>query len=187
MPPGQPLFESILGFENYPAGFSVGSLGTIGEVQYHGRTNYPISITAASGLRLSLRISYDRGRFDGDAIRRIETYLTEILEAIAENANRSLLELPGLAFEERQQILLVLPLDDSHRRDLRASALRGSRATNAPGAWGERRGPESHLCRAGPALEPLARLSASARGVTETRVGMCLERSAEMVVGQLGS
>ena len=67
VPRGLPLFESLLVFENYPVDSSLGK--SAGGVEIRGlrtfqRTNYPLAFVAVPGEILSLRLGYDRRRFD---------------------------------------------------------------------------------------------------------------------------
>jgi len=86
IPHGQPLFESIVVFENYPLERSlaeqVRELG-IDEVIFSERTHYPLTLVGVPGEQLTLRLAYDRHRFTDEAIegllRHLETLLHDIL------------------------------------------------------------------------------------------------------------
>ncbi len=80
---GQSLFESLLVFENYP--WSEGSKQAlpIQSVQGLSRTNFPLSLVAAPGDGLGLRLFFDTSRFDDAGIQRLMEHLTHVLEGLA--------------------------------------------------------------------------------------------------------
>jgi len=107
VPQGKPLFETILVFENYPieARIKLGALGTR-DLRAWDKTNYPISLAAAPGRRLSLQIVYDRHRFSSDAIERMLGHVEALLQSIPANPEGSLRDLTMLPEEERRQTLV---------------------------------------------------------------------------------
>ncbi len=86
LPAGQPLFESILVFENYPG--EVGSGTGEGRWQLEVRalqlTNYPIHIMATPGAELVLHITYDKRRYGLATMDRVLRHLQTIIEGMAE-------------------------------------------------------------------------------------------------------
>ena len=108
VPPGTPLFESLLVFENYPSGgLTQGEPNEGGEAETHSVefTNYPLTLVAAPGEELSLRLVYGRSRFDDSTAERILGHLLTLLEAVAADPSRSLSELPLLTEEESRRVL----------------------------------------------------------------------------------
>ncbi|HEY0604051.1 MAG TPA: amino acid adenylation domain-containing protein [Herpetosiphonaceae bacterium] len=109
VPRGQPLFESIVVFENYPVADAVRegpqAALAIDAVQSHEQTNYPLTILAASGRQLELRLSYDRSRFATTTIERMLAHLTALLSGIAEQPEQPLAALSPLTDDERRQIV----------------------------------------------------------------------------------
>ena len=67
VPPGQPLFESLLAFENYPvdAAFSqrLGGLEARA-VHFVERNSYPLTVVVLPGERLGIKVSFDTARFE---------------------------------------------------------------------------------------------------------------------------
>lgn len=121
VPRGQPLFESILIFENYPVDDALqmlqGSL-SVTDVQAYEQTNYPLTIISAPADRLPLRISYDCRRFEGATIGRILGHLSTLLSGIAIDAAQPVAKLPLLTSTEERQLFYSwnetyrdLPLD----------------------------------------------------------------------------
>ena len=71
---GQPLFESILVFENYPVqevaeGADEGAL-KIREALATERPHYPLAVLVVPGERILLKIFFDRRRFEVLPVRR---------------------------------------------------------------------------------------------------------------------
>ncbi len=107
LPPSTPLFESILVFENYPIDERLrehqGSL-RIEEVGGAAHTNYPLTLVASPGQRLTLDLLYDGGRFDGATIERMLGHLATLLASFAGNLSTPVSRLPLLTEAETQQI-----------------------------------------------------------------------------------
>ncbi|HEU0079782.1 MAG TPA: condensation domain-containing protein, partial [Longimicrobiaceae bacterium] len=108
VPAGQPLFESIVVFENHPVWDEVGG----GENGFRvegwdrvGRSHYPLTLSVLPGERTSLRLAYDRRRVEGEAVERMAGHLQTLLEALAGDAGRRLAEVPLLPDAERRQLL----------------------------------------------------------------------------------
>jgi amino acid adenylation domain-containing protein/FkbM family methyltransferase len=87
VPSGQPLFESLVVFENYPADQALaeqeGSL-RVRDVRMAQQTNYPLTLVAAPGERLALDLWFQADRFDEVAaevaLGQLETLLCGFVE-----------------------------------------------------------------------------------------------------------
>lgn len=109
VPRNQLLFESIVVFENYPVNVTLQQLPgnlSIGELQDRGQTNYPLTVVAIPGEEMTVKICYDRDRFDADIIDRMAGHFLTLLEGITLNPHRTPGELPLLTPAE-QDLLLV--------------------------------------------------------------------------------
>lgn len=105
---GRPLFESLLVFENYPVEAALKQPGAdivISEARFIERTNYPLTVIAVPGPSLSLRIIYDRSRFDSTTITRLLGHLQTLLSGIATAPDRCLADICMLTQPEQQQLL----------------------------------------------------------------------------------
>jgi amino acid adenylation domain-containing protein len=191
IPRGRPLFESILVFENYPVDASLreqrGSL-QIEDVRSFSRTNYPLTVVVAPGRELSLEIAYDPGRFDSAAVERMLGHLRTLLASIAADPTQRLAAIPLLTEAERQQLLIdwkqtATPFPDGRC----AHELFEAQAARAPEAialvFEEQRLTYRELnARANQLAHYLRKLGVG----PEVLVGICIERSPEMIVGALG-
>jgi amino acid adenylation domain-containing protein/non-ribosomal peptide synthase protein (TIGR01720 family) len=109
VPAGQPLFSSLLIFQNYPLGGELGQqTGGLGirKLQSSDQTNYPLTINVQPGAELHITGLYSRRRFHGAAVQRILEHLRAILEGFAMAAPLPLSDLPLLSVPERHQLLL---------------------------------------------------------------------------------
>ncbi len=84
LPPGEPLFASLLVFENYPFNPSPGGSGglRVESAALAERTNYPLTLTVVARGDLSLRLTADR-RFEPATVRRLLAHLESLLKGFA--------------------------------------------------------------------------------------------------------
>ena len=70
----QPLFESVLAFENYPVNASQWQQSAeleIASLRGIEETNYPLAVTVVPGDELVLKVAYSINRFDAPTITRL--------------------------------------------------------------------------------------------------------------------
>lgn len=105
LPPGAPLFESIVVFENYPIRNSDTEVGL--EVRFHEaveRTNFPLTIVAGRGEGLDLRVYWDRPRIPDDAAERLLAQLESLLIAMADRPTGRVGDLHAVDRAERDRL-----------------------------------------------------------------------------------
>src|SRR3979411_2288139 len=159
----------------------------ITEVRPVERTNYPLTLQVALGATLSLRLMYDADRFAADAIARLVGHFTRLLGGLITDPARPLFALSPLDAAEGRQ-LIAPPADrTAWRQDRCLHELFAAWAARTPDAvalscadetlsYGEL---ESRANRLAHHLRSL--------GVgPDVVVGLCVERSLDMVVGLLG-
>ncbi|MEE4492734.1 amino acid adenylation domain-containing protein [Streptomyces sp. BE230] len=99
LPSGTPLFETIMTYLNVPGietlGGREGALRVRGGT-YRYRTNYPLSVMVVPGVELSVRLGYDRDRYDTVAVRRLLGALRGVLETVATGPERAIHDIPLL-------------------------------------------------------------------------------------------
>ena len=191
VPRGLPLFESILVFENYPVDASLreqqGSL-VVENIRSIEQTNYPLTVVSGPGERLPLKIAYDVRRFDADTIRRMLRHLETLLAGMAAEPEGAVSALPLLTEAERQHLLVEWNATAvSYPPDVTVHQLFEAQAERTPDAVAvaseEGQLTYDELNRRANQLAHYLRK----RGVgPETLVGLCVERSPEMMVGLLG-
>jgi len=109
IPAGQPLFLSMLAFQNHLQDMSgneetTGLNGRLEETAE--KTNYPLTVVAQPGTPLSLMIEYDARLFDEPAVARMLGHCESLLRGMAARPEGALRDLPLLAGAERQQLLV---------------------------------------------------------------------------------
>ncbi|MHB0772407.1 amino acid adenylation domain-containing protein [Bradyrhizobium sp. 5.13L] len=107
---GQPLFDSILVFENYPFDERLlrGREGgpRLGRVAHLTPTNYALAVAVfAARDRLNIEFNYDRCRFDEATVLRLRDILHDLLERIVANAGRVLGDLRSATDQDGRRIL----------------------------------------------------------------------------------
>ncbi len=102
------LFDNILVFENYPVDPSVQDRDINFEIEdFHGfeRTNYPVTLTVIPGKELLFKITYDDSD-PFDTITRTLGHLQTLLEGMVTNPQQRLCNLSLLTSTERHQLLV---------------------------------------------------------------------------------
>ncbi|HEV2639576.1 MAG TPA: condensation domain-containing protein, partial [Actinocrinis sp.] len=105
IPRGEPLFRSILVFENYPVIPEAGDDGLpegmtsklIGCVE---RTGYPLTLVVSAGRDFEFRLVYDRSIYPDDAMRRLVVHLRTLLESVVDGEDAALVSGPGMVAGE---------------------------------------------------------------------------------------
>jgi amino acid adenylation domain-containing protein/non-ribosomal peptide synthase protein (TIGR01720 family) len=188
---GMPLFKSIVVFENYPVDASMkqrkGSL-EFSEVRGIEQTNYPLTVGVVLGEQLSLNISYEQSCFDEVTIARMLGHLQMLLEGMVSNPDLPIAQLPLLTAPEQKQLLVdwndtqvdyPSELCIHHRFEQQVEGTPDAIAVVFA---------EHHLTyrelnvRSNQLAHHLQALGVE----TEVLVGICVERSLDMVVGLLG-
>ncbi|MEO8338101.1 MAG: amino acid adenylation domain-containing protein [Nitrospirota bacterium] len=108
VPRGEALFHSLFVFENAPvdpALFEGRIMFRAEEEQYRVHTNYPMTVMGWPGKELGLKLSYDRQLFDSETVVRMIGHLKRLLEAMVQQPDARIGELPLLGQDERAQLL----------------------------------------------------------------------------------
>ena len=187
---GEPLFDSLLVFENFPIGEAL-QQGAPDGLSFavpdnHERTNYPLTLAAVSEGQLSLTWSFLLSHFDPAAIARMSEHLACLLHAMVAAPQTSLGELPLLSAAEKarqlhdwnppagaateQCVHQLIEAQAAIRPDATALIFDTSRFTYAD--LNQRANRLAHRLRElgiGP----------------EVRVGLAVERSPQMIIGLL--
>ncbi|WP_437913628.1 amino acid adenylation domain-containing protein [Sorangium sp. So ce302] len=191
LPRGQALFNSLLVFENAPEDARLGE--QVGDVrlsyeQDRVQTNYPMTVLAYPGERLGIRLSYDRRSFERDAVERILGHLVQLLSEMARRPEARLGDLSLLRERERRQLLV--PWNDAaadYPADRCVHELFEAQVERTPDAaaaeYEAQRLTYAALDRRANQLAHHLRSMGVGPGVL---VGLCVERSLEMMVGLLG-
>ena len=187
----QPLFESLLGFENWFGGLAESKGEQRIKVQVAGwdhGSDQPLTLFAMPGKVLKLMLMYDTSSFDPSDVRRLMDHLNMLLRAMVENPGQKISELPPLADAERQQLVYDWnQTSTDYPRDKTVPELFEQQVEKNPDAIAlEYEGSSLSYAELNARANQLAHYL-QARGVgPEVMVGISIERSLEMVVGLLG-
>ncbi|MFM5979975.1 MAG: amino acid adenylation domain-containing protein, partial [Sphaerospermopsis kisseleviana] len=191
VPGGSSLFESLVVFENYPVseaaeknnyGFSIDS------VQGIEQTNYPLTVGVIPGQELLVIISYDTSRFDDAAICRLLGHFQTLLSGIVADPQQRISQLPILTETEQHQLLVEWnDTQVEYPVDKCIHELFEEQVEKTPNAIAvvfenEQLTYQQLNSRANQLAHHLQSLGVK----PETLVGICVERSLEMVIGLLG-
>ncbi|AZC19691.1 non-ribosomal peptide synthetase [Pseudomonas sp. CMR5c] len=188
---GEALFDTLVVFENFPVAKSLEQGAVEGlrfsEVKSQERTNYPLTLTAHGGARLSLHLEYLQAEFDSQAVQRLAACLQALLQRFFEVPEQALGALPLLPESEQRHLLQAWnPRDAS--RPAQASLVQRfeQQAAMQPERLAlildQRRLTYGELNqRANRLAQRLIELGVKA----DSLVGVAVDRSLEMVVGLL--
>ena len=185
------LFDTLLVFENYPVdrtGLTAEANGLrLGNVIGHDATHFPLSLAALPGARLQLRLEFRPDLFDRAGVDAMAARLIRLLEAVVEHTDTPIGRLDLLAPEERHTVLRTW--NDTARAVAPSSlpALFAAQVARTPDAVAVVADDESLSYRELDARSSRLAHHLRARGVgPETVVGLCMERSIEMIVALIG-
>lgn len=190
VPPSVPLFESIVLFQNYPIDGSLGETLdrlTIQDVQTFEQTNYPITVLFVLGDVLELRVLYDRDRFEDSTITRMLGHLQTLLEGMVAHPDQPISTLPILTAPERHQLAAWNHSEANYTCNLCLHQLFEQQVEKTPDAIAVVYEGQSLTYQL---LNQKANQLAhylQQRGIQpDGLVGVCVERSLDMVIAILG-
>ena len=191
IPRGTPLFDSIVVFENLPvdaARKSHNDSFTIENIQLSQHTNYPLTVVAYPGQQLQIRMSYDTSEFDDAAIARMLGHFQTLIEGIIANPQQRVSQLPMLTAVEQQQLLVEwnntqaeYPQNQCIHQLFEEQVQRTPDAVAVTFA-----NQQLTYQQLNTQANQLAHYLKSLGVGADVLVGICVERSLEMIVGILG-
>lgn len=188
IPIGQPLFQTLLVFENVPTTAGPDRSLQTTDDRYLQRSNYPLALLVMPREELELVLLHDVDRFDPSLIDRMAGQMTRVLEAMATGSHGSVADLPILPEEEADEILrrwndtsaeydsdvtVTRLIDDIIRQRPDAAAVSASGATFSYAELGAR-------------ADAIARILRAHGVQPNDRVAIALERSAGAIAAILG-
>lgn len=190
VPAGQPLFESLLVFENYPFDQTLehgaGAL-RVSDVRSFERTNYPLTVVLVPGGELSVIFSYDTACFDCSTVARLGDHFRNLLQAMLDKPAATLTELDLLDGDEARRIVVEW---NATQRDFAAQACAHhgfeAQAQRSPDALALVFEDEALTYQTlNQRANRLAHYLASLGIGPGSRIGICLRRSPEVVISVL--
>ncbi|ALG07358.1 non-ribosomal peptide synthetase [Kibdelosporangium phytohabitans] len=180
VPVGESLFDSIVAFENYPIGEETipGAPG-VEELDGMDTTNFPLAVRAYLDDRLHVELGYDPHLFDEVTIQRLAKRLRLLIAAIPDHLERPVDDLPWMTGAEQERALAEWTGPVTGLPDVSIPELFEAQADRIPDV---------------PAVGALTyrelntranRLAHQLRVRPDERVGVLMERSADLVVALL--
>ncbi len=188
---GRPLFESLLVFENYPLdkdALKENLSLDLEDVRSFDRTNYPLTIVAIPAKELCLQALYDRARFTDDSIERLLGHLQTLLESIAARPSQPVGQLQLLTPREQQVFVEWNQTARDYQQDLCVHEMFEAQVERTPGQIAAvHRDEELTYRELNARANKLAHYLRKLGVRSETRVGVLMDRSLEMLVALLGT
>ncbi|GHG84274.1 non-ribosomal peptide synthetase [Comamonas sp. JC664] len=191
VPRGTPLFESLVVFENYPVEDSVrqgAGVLEVRDVTAQERTNYPLTLSAHADKQLMLNLDFESPRLGVEAMERVLEQLQTVLVGILDAEDKHLWELSLLTKEGLREV--VYDWNDTHvpAQGACLHELFEAQAKRTPDAVAVTAPEAGSLTYA--QLDARANQLAHhlrARGIgPELLVGVCLERTPDLLVALMG-
>ncbi|MFG6101395.1 amino acid adenylation domain-containing protein [Leptothoe sp. EHU-05/26/07-4] len=190
-PRNTPLFDSLIIFENTPVDKSLQERDSsiqLLDIDIFEKTNYPLTIGISPGSELSLEILYERSRYHDATIKKILEHYRTLLGGIAFNCDKHLADLSILTQQEQQQQLIdwnstqVKYNKDQCIHKLFEMQVEATPTAIAVVSEGKQLTYRELNTRANRLAHHLRALSVK----PEVLVGICAEKSLEMIVGVMG-
>jgi amino acid adenylation domain-containing protein len=185
------LFDSLLVFENYPVSKVLSGRRwkmEITDIQMHEQVNYPLALSITAGEEINIRFRYNAHLLDTVYVSEMKSHFAAVLEQLTDQGLRCIGDIRLMTADEIGEVLqwsrgsrADRPGDSTIVDRIVEQAARTPDAVAVVTEDGELtfRDLEDRSNRLGSWLR--------SRGVgREMLVGLCLERSIEMIVGILG-
>jgi amino acid adenylation domain-containing protein len=190
IPAGMPLFESILVFENYPLDSAKQETQKTLEISHLScfeRTNYPLTVVINPDSQLSGRIVYDTGCFEEQTIARMIGHFQTLLAGISTNLQQYISQLSLLSVDEEKQLILLENHQQTDSINYKCiHILFEEQVEKSPDAIAVVSEKQNLTYRElNNRANQLAHYLRSLGVKPEVRVGICVERTLEMVIGIL--
>ncbi|MEM7061632.1 MAG: amino acid adenylation domain-containing protein [Cyanobacteria bacterium P01_B01_bin.77] len=184
IPKTLPLFESVVVFENYPIQSRQKTSGLeLADVSIIEQTHYPLTLFAVATESLTFKALYDRNRFSDASISRLLGHLQTVLESMIARGTSHVKDISLLSKTEKEQLFeygcsftdrapkhcVHQAIADQADQTPDATAIIFNGESVSYGQLNRRANQLAHYLKQ--------------QGITSgTLVGLCLQRSVEMVV-----
>ncbi len=193
VPKGANLFDTLVVFENYDLNNALRAQGGAWlnrTFKYKGQTNFPLTLMAYNDGDLALRMEYDPDVFEQDVIMRLLYHLETVFHALhTADPAQPALQLNYLAPAERQTILNEWnPAYDTRMVTQATHEMVQAQAAATPEATAVQCHDSSlSYAELDAQANQLAHFLRQKGAGPNVFVGLCLARSAEMVVAMLAT
>jgi amino acid adenylation domain-containing protein len=191
VPPGIPLIESIVAFDNYPADLSrrdVRVEAGISEISSIEVSSFPLGFIATPTPELLLTLAYDIQSFSSSIAGQMMRHMRALLQKLVDSPQAPLSEISILTDEEQRLVLenwnetaRDYPLERTIHELFEARVVS---APQAPALLTKAR--QLTFAELNEKANQLAHCLRSMGAGPDMLVGICIERSPEMIIGLLG-
>ncbi len=191
IPAGSPLFNSILMFDHSDLNRELRGHGgnwRNRSFRTYDQTGYPITVTVYDGVELCLQIEFDRALFDPQTITRMLGHFRMLLESMLAGGQQRIADLSMLSEPERRQLLKEWNNTEvTYPEHLLLHELFEVQAEASPDRVAvEFEGEQLTYCELNDRANQLARHLQRLGVGANTLVGVCMERSLELVIALYG-
>ncbi|GER91650.1 hypothetical protein KDW_58120 [Dictyobacter vulcani] len=140
---GMPLYESLLVVENYPVDNSIlqkdEQLLAVNNIRSIGaQTRFPLTLLVIPGKEVELRCVFEKQRLDELTVRTIQSHFAQILNAIAQDSQRSITALQQrIPVQEIPQIRPALAQQQQREAEVLATEERAPLEARLLAIWQE--------------------------------------------------
>jgi len=107
VPAGDPMFQTLLVFENVPHPETKAGGLTTTDIRYLQRSNYPLAVLVMPGAELELVLLYDADRYHPAVIGRLARQLIRVLETIGDDPWRPVADVELFPRDELTEMVAV--------------------------------------------------------------------------------
>ncbi|MBW4506976.1 MAG: amino acid adenylation domain-containing protein [Scytonematopsis contorta HA4267-MV1] len=189
LPPRKPLFESIVNFQNYPTDFfkaqQIANL-KISDIHSFIHPHYPLTLSVKANSELLLEIFYESYRFEETTINRMLGHFHNLLLGMVTNQQQRVKNLPLLTAQEHDQLLIEWNNTQVNYPQQFIHQLFEAQVKQTPNAIAVVfEDQQLTYCELNNRANQLAYYLQKLGVSPEVFVGICVERSLEMVIGLL--
>ncbi len=112
VPPGTPLFETALAFENYPRSGTPDRPFAVEGHRVFEQTRFPLTVMIGPGDQLEALVLFDERRFERGAVDELLAGFVEVLAQMSVDPDRTIDSVSVLTDTERQRLIV-----DNNRTD----------------------------------------------------------------------
>ena len=193
---GVALFETLLAYENFPTvqaqsgGGSNSAAVSLSVTQGRNleRTNYPLSVVVTPGACMNVRAMYEEQKFDAHTVSRMLRHFEQLLAGMAANVQQPVSRLQLLTEAEERQLLVEWnSTQTAYPQNSCVHELIEAQVSQTPDAIAVVSDNEQiTYAELNAKANQLAHHLQSLGVGPDVLVGICVERSIEMLVGLLG-
>ncbi len=187
---GRPLFDSIIAFENYPIEAALNSQLKdikLENIHFPEPTNYPITLFVIPGKKIIAKIGFDQNKFENNSIKKLLFHFSTIIKNITNNLNQSVSAISMIDEEEKNKLLSFNSSPSFFPHDKCIHQIFEEQLHSTPNKVALKfNGKDISFIELNKRANQLAHYLLKNGVEKESRVGIYLDRSVEMIVSVLG-